>query len=65
MLAGAARSRCAGVCVWMWAPPPFPHKGIGAQSVPSSGAVAAPLAVQPSARYNPGTFGWRSVEGGG
>ena len=42
MLAGAARSRCAGVCVWMWAPPPFPHKGIGAQSVPSSGAVAAP-----------------------
>ena len=42
MLAGAARSRCAGVCVWMWAPPPFPHTGIGAQSVPSSGAVAAP-----------------------
>ena len=26
----------------MWAPPPFPQMGIGAQSVPSSGAVAAP-----------------------
>ena len=35
MLVGAARSRCAGVFVWMWAPPPFPHKGIEAQSVPA------------------------------
>ena len=26
----------------MWAHPPFPQMGIGAQSVPSSGAVAAP-----------------------
>ena len=27
MLAGAARSRCAGVCVWMWAPPPSSAQG--------------------------------------